>query len=199
MLSKIIDGVDSIPYKALLGINLAIGIFVLMAHGGSSVLSLSKDQDVSQLVLFTVPISVFIILTCIIGFFSEKQRLRILSMHSLILACGSILTFYYGLSLLLRGFPQGNFSWGVGLFTLFCVYPVYLIRRTILRGIISKSTIIKYLHVPIFVIAFCLDITVFIKAMTHFSHYHQELFQKFKVNEIRPNQWLNLTGKNIQF
>jgi hypothetical protein len=181
MLSKIIDGIDSIPHKALLGINLAIGFFVLMAHGGSLALSLSKDQEVSSLVLFTVPISLFIIATCTVGFFSDKQRLRILSIHSLILVCGSILVFYYGLSLLLKGFPEGNFSWGVGFFTFFCVYPVYLIRRTILGGIISKSNIIKYLHVPIFIIAFCLDITVLITAMEHFSHYQQELFQKFKV------------------
>ena len=182
MLSKIIDGIDSIPYKALLGINLAIGIFVLLAHGGSLTLSLSKNQEVSRLVLSTVPISLFLIVTCIIGFFSEKYRLRILSIHSIILACGSILTFYYGLSLLLKGFPKDNFTWGLGLFTLFCVYPVYLVRRTVLRALISQSNIIKYIHVPIFIIAFCVDIAVFMKAMAHFGHYHQELFQKFKVN-----------------
>jgi len=158
-----------------------MGIFVLLAHGGSIALSLSKDQEVSLLVLFTVPVSLFLILTCIIGFFSEKERLRILSIHSLILVCGSILTFYYGLSLLLKGFPKGNFSWSVGFFTLFCVYPVYLVRRTIFRNIISKSNIIKYLHVLIFIIAFCIDIKVFTKATTHFKNYHQEIIEKYKV------------------
>ena len=181
MISRIVEAIDNIPYKALLGVNLAIGIFVLLAHGGSLALSLSKNQAVPVLVLSTLPAALFLILTCIIGFLSEKQRLRILSIHAFILACGAILLLCYGLSLLLKGFPEGTFTWGLGLFTLFCAYPVYLIRRTVLRGFITKSMIIKYLCIPIFVIALCVDFAVFIKAATHFNNYQQELFQKFKV------------------
>lgn len=172
MLSKIVDDIDSIPFKALLCINLAMGAFVLLAHGGSLALSFLNGENISVLVMVTVPTSLFIILSCVIGFALENIRLKILSIHSIVLLAGAILTFYYGLSLLLKGFPKGNFSWGVGFFTFFCVYPVYFVRRTIFRNFISKSSIIKYFHIFIFIIAFSVDITVFVKGMIHFKIYH---------------------------
>ena len=181
MLPKPVDRIDNIPEKALLSINLAIGSFVLLAVGGSLAVATADNEEVSGLAITIATLALLVIMSCIAGLISDKKNMKILSVHSVILGIGSILIFYYGLSILLKGFPEGNFSWGLGLFTFLCAYPVYLVRRTLLKEAIGKSIIIKYVHLFIFVIAFCVDITVFWKGITHFESFHQKVIEKHRV------------------
>lgn len=181
MIAKIIGSLDQISEKALLGVNLFLAAFVLLAHGGYAALTLSEGGKIPFMIRISVPLSILFILSCIVGFILSKYRLRILSVQSLILFLGSLFTLYYGLSILVKGLPEGNFSWGLGLFTFFCVYPVYLIRRTFLAIYIKKSTVIKYVHVFVLIIALSIDIAVFAKAASHFENYHHDLLEKYRV------------------
>jgi len=182
MIANTINSLDQISEKALLGVNLFLAAFVLLAHGGYTVLTLSEGGEIPLMIMISVPLSILFIITCIVGFILSKYRFKILSVHSLILFLGSLFTLYYGLSILIRGLPEGNFSWGIGLFTFFCVYPVYLFRRTIVKGFISKSNVIKYAHVFVLIIAFSIDISVFIKAAAHFENYQREFNTDFRAS-----------------
>jgi hypothetical protein len=181
MIAKTIGSLDRISENALLGVNLFLAAFVLLAHGGYTALTLSEGGKIPFMIMISVPLSILFILTCIAGFILSKYRLKVLSVQALILFIGSLFTIYYGLSILVRGLPEGNFSWGLGLFTFFCVYPVYLIRRTIFKGLISRSNVIKYAHVFVLIIALSIDIAVFTKAAAHFENYQRELFEKHRV------------------
>ena len=47
--------------------------------------------------------------------------------------------------------------------TFFCVYPIYIIRRTWFAKQISGSWLVNYLHLITFVVVLLVDVGVFIK------------------------------------
>ena len=181
MIAKITDSLDQIPEKILLGIDFLMAAFVLLAHGGYTALTISKGGDIPLMNFVSIPLSTFLVITSIIGFTSQSSRKKILSIHALIFIIGASYTLYWGLSLLVKGFPKGNIAWGVGLYTFFCVYPVYLFRRTLLNAHISKSRIVKYAHVFTLIIALLIDISVFTKVSTHYENHRREVIEKYRV------------------
>ena len=93
----------------------------------------------------------------------RRSPSAILATHAIILCLGGAAAFTWSGSILVKGIPEGNFAWSPGLMTFFCVYPVYLIRRTVLRKKLPHSAMVKHLHVVVLVVALIVDVAVFVK------------------------------------
>jgi hypothetical protein len=170
MIDKIIHKIDQIPEGLLLAINICFAVFVILAHGGALAIAYYTDAEAFDKILplarVTLPLAFFILFSAIVAFSWKKSLQLILSCHAAILTVGAFAMLAWAASILIQGIPKGRFAWTPGFLTLFAVYPVYLLRRTLLKGMILKSKALNYLHVIVFVIALVLDIGVFFKLMS---------------------------------
>jgi hypothetical protein len=169
MLDKIIHKIDEIPDSVLLAINICFAGFVMLAHGGALAVAYFTDAEALDKVLplarVTLPLAFLIVVSAIVAFFCLKFRQVILSFHAAIMTVGACAMLAWAASILIKGIPEGRFAWSPGFLTFSAVYPVYLLRRTLLKYTISRSKVLNYLHVIVLVIALVLDMGVFIKLM----------------------------------
>jgi len=169
-LAKAVGAIDKVPIVALLLGNAAVAGFVVVAQGGALVVAYSaepdKVRDILPIALVSLPLSTIVILSSLAGLASTRWRRLILSGQALILGVGSLALFLWAFSVLIKGLPQSRFSWAPGLMTAFCVYPVYVLRRTVFEKHISTSWLVYYLHLIALMIVLPLDVGVFIRAIS---------------------------------
>lgn len=163
---------DAIPEYKLLIVDLCLAGFVGLAHGGSLAIALTNEpellNDVLPLARISLPLAAIVLISSIVGIIWNRQRSIILSIHAIILFAGGSAALLWSVSILIHGLPEGSFAWSPGMLTFLCVYPIYLLRRTLLRSFL-QSVLVKYIHVLILVIVLVVDVGVFFKALTRFS------------------------------
>ncbi len=169
MLGPIVEKLDKIPEVSLVIINCLMAAFVLLAHGGSLAIDISNGgvdlRNVWPIVFISLPLSIFVLFTSVIGFIKKNLLRRLLVFHSIILLIGALFCVAYAFELLLNGLPNDKqFVWSVGLLTFFCVYPVYISRRILLEKYCNKNAFVKYSHVLIFLFVLFWDISIYTKA-----------------------------------
>ncbi|NQT93806.1 MAG: hypothetical protein HQ559_13690 [Lentisphaerae bacterium] len=170
-----IQKLDAIPEQVPLIVNLCIAGFVGLAHGGALAIALTKEQDqlasVKPLASISLPLAGLIIITSIVALLARRSRRAILGTHAVILTLGAAAMLAWAASILIDGIPKvSSFSWSPGMMTFLCVYPVYLLRRTVLAGQLSRP-MVKYLHVGVLLVALFVDVGVFVKLMSRFSSF----------------------------
>ena len=167
MIAKIIQKLDQIPEYRLLLVNLSIAAFVGLAHGGGLAIALAKEPEhldwIVPLAMVSLPLACFVIISSVIVLLRRRSTSAILTIHAIILCLGGAAAFIWAGSILVKGIPEGNFAWSPGLMTFFCVYPVYLLRRTLLRKKLPHSAPVRYLHVVVLLLTIIVDVGVFVK------------------------------------
>ena len=170
ILARAVEAVDKVPVVGLLLINAALAGFVLLGHGGALAAAYfaqpDKVSEILPLALVSLPVSTIVILSSLAGLATARWRGVILSAQALILAVGSLALFGWALSVVFRGVPQGRFSWAPGLMTAFCVYPIYVLRRTVFERQISVFWWVYYLHLIALLIVLPVDTAVFIRVIS---------------------------------
>jgi hypothetical protein len=170
---KTLQKLDEIPEHVPLIVNLCLAGFVGLAHGGALALALTTEPDhlgeILPLARISLPLAAFVLLTSLLGFIWKKSRMPILASHAVVLCVGAGAMLFWATSILMSGIPEGNFSWSPGMMTFLCAYPVYLLRRTLLRKQLIRSTVVKYVHVFVLVVALVVDVGVFVKLISSFG------------------------------
>jgi len=188
-MSKMTAGIlklDEIPAHVLLMVNMAIAGFVGLAHGGALAATLIQEPEnlgeILPLAGVSLPIATVILISSIVVLISKKWLMPVLSIHSIMLCCGSVAAFVWISGILLNGIPEGNFGWSPGMMTFICVYPFYLLRITLLRKYMTRSVAVRYLHVLVFVIALAMDLGVFFNFKSSIKSRRESFFDSNHLN-----------------
>jgi len=120
-------------------INLVIGILVCLSHIPVVVLKLYGVSDFETvnlwLVVPMIPFDLILLVGAIAALLgSEDRKLKILTVHAVILLTFSILLLGMLLWFIVIGFPEGNFSWSAGLGAAFVGYAVHVAKRAFYNG-----------------------------------------------------------------
>ena len=178
MIKKLIDWLDRIPEIALLIVNICIAGFVGLSHGGALALAVvTKAEDLAQiqsLARVSLPLAGLVFVTSIVALVWRQSRTPIMATQAVILCVGAGSLLVWSTSILISGLPKGNFAWSPGLMALFCTYPVYLLRRTLLRKRLMTPAV-RYLHLLVFLLALVVDAGVFGRAL---SSFRQEIMRR---------------------
>ena len=123
----------------LLWINIALGTFVLLAHGGFILLvragKAPQYADDLGMAYVTSAIALLIVATAIAALFKAPLRMPILKVQSVILVIAAIAMILYGATVALAGIPPGkNFVWNPVLFAFVVAYPIFLVQRAFARA-----------------------------------------------------------------
>jgi hypothetical protein len=184
---KLLETLDRIPPFILLAANCAIALLIAVAHGAALLVShlqpSANGQFIQRVATISLPSAAFVLLSAAAVLFRRQLLLRVLALHAVILFVGAIALYVWAVSLLFYGVPRRNFTWGVGWLTAFCVYPTYLLRRTLLDRARSRHWWIMYAHVIILALVLPVDVGVFIRAVVTLNR--------------RPNQALQPTPSRL--
>lgn len=156
--------------RSMLVANLAIGLLVLIAHGGAYLLIKPSDALNLQSAVSWLPISIFaslgIIISSAFAIRVTSSATNILLVQCAVFSIGGLILGYWAISLLLQP-PNSDarFSWGVGIFTALMTYATYLFRQVYLQNLIERSSIVKNIHIIVGSMAFLVDIAVFMKVV----------------------------------
>ncbi|WP_456412679.1 hypothetical protein [Thiolapillus sp.] len=119
--------------RTILIINTAIFSFACLAHVPLAIMSFLEVEGFEgisktwSIVVATLDIA--LLLSSIIGLAREELQLKIIAVHSIVIALTAISIFIMVAKIAIFGIPKGNYSFGLGLTTALCAYSVYLGRR----------------------------------------------------------------------
>lgn len=195
-LAKIIKKIDQVPFIYLLIADLILALFVGLAHTGGLIIAIIQKSDMldfmKTVAAISLPIISLIILTSLIAFVFKKQRRNMLIFHGILLLGASLATICWAISLIIFGIPATNFSWSPGLMSLFCAYPFFLLRITLLSKLIEKKFWIQYLHIIVFGLCLVVDGGVLVRFVIDFPRIKKEIIRKGQQQHKILNQSGNL-------
>jgi hypothetical protein len=158
---------DSIPENVLLWINAGMACFVALAHGGALAITYAKPtsnaEDIRELALFSLPLAAVVIVTAAIALFRLRIRRQVLGIHGFIVAGSAAALLLWAFGILLKGIPEGNFSWSVGLLTAWVGYSVFVLCRFSLPLRLRTHTAILYAPLMALVVAAVVDVGVLVR------------------------------------
>lgn len=161
-MSDTIERLDQATPKTLLRINIALSLFVVLAHGLPLLLVKRSQLPTEFLIAYvTAPMALVAALSGIGARFNPSMEGVVLKAHTVFLALMGTYMLYCSLHTLIVGVPAGaHFSWNPFLFGLVLAYPVYLMRRFLVPPSLRQSTAVQYAHVGVFVGSFAISAAV---------------------------------------
>jgi hypothetical protein len=158
---------DAVSERKFLWVNVGLACFVALAHGGALAITYAKPtpdaEGIRQLASISLPIAALVIVTAAYALFSSSSRRAVLGLHGIVFAASAVGMLLWGLGLLLNGIPEGNFSWSVGLFSLWIAYSVFVLSRFTLPSHLRSHPVIFYAPMAALLGAAVIDIGVFIR------------------------------------
>ena len=119
--------------RTILIINTVIIVFASLAHVPVAIMSMMEVKGFeavdSSSALVLAAFDIFLLASCIAGFLKEGFRLKIITIHAVVIALMAISIISMVANVIFFGPPEGNYSFGLGLTTALCAYSVYLARR----------------------------------------------------------------------
>jgi hypothetical protein len=168
-LRTLLGKVDGIPEHAFLWVNVGLACFVALAHGGALAITYAKPtpeaEDIRQLAMFSLPIAAAVIVTAALALIQGGARRRVLAVHGYVLAGSAAAMLLWALDILLKGIPEGNFSWSPGLLSAWVCYSFFVLCRFSLPDGVRNHAAILYTPLVALVIALPIDVGVFIRLM----------------------------------
>jgi hypothetical protein len=176
-LRTILGKVGGIPEPIFLWVNVGLACFVALAHGGALAITYAKPtaeaEGIRQLAMFSLPIATVVIVTAVAALVRATLRRRVLGLHGFVLAGSAVAMLLWALGILLKGIPEGNFSWGVGLLSVWVCYSFLILCRFSVPSGLRDHPAIYYAPLVALGIAAPVDVGVFIRLMgivgTHFG------------------------------
>jgi len=167
VLRSLLAKADAWSPRVLLWINLALAGFVSVAHGGALLVARANSSadvpDIESLATVSLPLAALVFVSGVLGLAVQRLRHAILGLHGAVFLFAAIEQFVWGIELLVRGIPSGNFSWSVGLFTATVAYAVYLFSRYTVPAKLSAMPAIFYSPAFALVAAAVVDIGVIVR------------------------------------
>ena len=158
--------VDSVPERVLLWINTALACLIGLAHGGALAITYAKPtpgaEGIRQLPSVSLPVAALIALTAAVALVQSDLRRVALAAHGWALVAAAAGTLVWAISLLVRGFPEGNFSWSPGLMSVLVCYSVFVASRYGVPSQVRGRPAFFYAPVAALGIALPIDLGVFV-------------------------------------
>jgi hypothetical protein len=169
-LRALLGKADAIPEQALLWVNVALAGVVALSHGGALALTYSRPtpdaESIRQIAMFSLPIAAIVVVTAAIALFRADLRHRVLGIHGIVLAGSAMALLLWAGDILVRGIPEGGFSWGVGLLSAWVAYSFFILCRFSVPVALRSHPLIFYTPFFALVVALPIDVGVFIRLAT---------------------------------
>ena len=166
-LRALLNRLDGASERLLLWTNLGLAAFVVLSHGGALAITYAKatpEADaIRSIAALTLPIATLVILTAAAALIRADWRRLVLAIHGSALAVSAIALLLWAAGIVLRGIPQGNFSWGVGLMTAWVAYSFFVLSRYSLPSGLRNRAAFFYAPAAALVVALPVDIGVFVR------------------------------------
>lgn len=161
--------IDRIPPGALLGINIGLACFVVLAHGGALAVTYLKPtpeaDEIRQMAMVSLPLAALVIATAIAALIRANLRHATLAIHGLVLVTSAIYLLVFAVDVLINGVAKTNFSWMVGFLTLWVCYSFLVLTRFTLPGRVREWALVFYSPLIALVAVAVIDVGVFIQAL----------------------------------
>jgi hypothetical protein len=172
-LHKWLAKADAMSEKRLLGINLGLACFVVLAHGGALAITYAKPapeaEGIRQLATISLPIAALVIVSAAVSFIRIDLRRSVLSLHGIVFAGSAVVMILWALGILVNGIPKGNFSWSVGFLSFWVAYSVFVLCRFTLPSHLRSHPAVFYAPVTALLGAAVIDIGVFLRLASDFG------------------------------
>lgn len=167
------EQLTQLPEPLMLGINAAIGGFVLVAHGGALLLVLSgklptrsaSDAFVHNVIPFTLPVAFLVVASSVVGFLRTTLRKHVLLFQGVVLFLAGMALLGWAASLVLNGIPSGHFSWVPGVLTGWVAYSSFLVSRFSVRSAWQRYAVVRHLPIICMIVALSVDLGVMARFM----------------------------------
>ena len=169
----LLDKADGVPGKLILWINLALCAFVGVAHGGALAITYVKPtpdaQGIRQLAAISLPLVAVVSITAAVALLWPQLRRPTLKLHGAVLALGAVAAWFWALSLVIGGIPEGNFAWSPGLMSLLVAYGIYVFSRYSVPDGVRGHAAFFYAPLAALVVAVPIDLVVFVRLINEMS------------------------------
>lgn len=150
-MTGLVEKMDKWKYSTMLKINIGIAAFILIAHIGSALFTISESQEpkpnIFQFLHFDDYVAFFILISALLALLKSTASQVILRIHTILILILAIDWLFMGISFAIGEIPEGNFAWNPILFAFLCAYPVYLIRRVFLSHKLADSKVLYNSHI----------------------------------------------------
>lgn len=174
--TRVLASLDRIPEVVILGLNAAMGSFVFLAHGGALLLVLSGRvptspgyaEMVRNMVPITLPVSGLVVVGSAIGLVWKHARRVVFPLQATVLFISALAALGWASTIVVRGIPEGTFSWGLGLLTGWMAYSTLLFTRCALHKWKGRPLLV-YLPVMAGAVTLAVEIGVFLRLLRRMS------------------------------
>ena len=164
---------DAISERVLLWVNVGLAAFVGMAHGGALAITYLKPtpeaDQIRQLASISLPISALVIITAVVALIRVDYRRSTLAVHGVALALSSVALLVWALILLIRGLPEGNFTWTPGLMSIWVCYSAFVASRYSVPFAMRHRPALFYAPLGAIVVVIPIDVAIVIEVLGEIS------------------------------
>jgi hypothetical protein len=168
----LLDQLDKVPEPVLLVLNALMAGFVWLAHGGALLLTYLKKSPVPPdqvemirtMAAFTLPLAGVTALASGVALWRARVRPLCLACQAVVLLGSAAALLAWAVSVLVRGIPEGNFSWSPGLLTGWVTYSTFLfVRYGVPAG--WRTPRLRYLPFAVLALSLPVDVGVFFRLL----------------------------------
>lgn len=149
-----------------LWVNIALAVFILLAHGGGLAVSIAKPEqapkDIWAVAICSLPVALGVLISGVFALRRPGLAPRVLSLHGYVLGASAVVMLIWAVSVLLSGPGESRFVWTVGFLTGWVAYSMYVMLRFSPK---FKSAPRSAFYV-VTLLALCVDVGVFSRLMS---------------------------------
>jgi hypothetical protein len=167
---RILSRAYGMSEACVLWVNVVLALFVTLAHGGALIAAESRSSpelgDIRAVAMFSLPLCAVILISALAVLAYKPWARQVLALHAVIASLSAAGFFLWAITLLLRGFPEGNFVWTVGILSAWVGYATVLALRFLLARTSSALSAVYYVPALAFLVALAVDIGVLLRALS---------------------------------
>jgi hypothetical protein len=170
IVERLLNRAYAMSEARVLLINVALAVFVSMAHGGALVVAQSQASpqlgEIGALAKVSLPLCGVVIFSTLAILVRRSLLPRVLAVHAVVLAVSALWLFVDALDVLLFGVPDGDFVWSVGLFSAWIAYATVVVLRFL--GARAPATLDRVHFVPAYalLLAMVVDFGVLLRVLS---------------------------------
>jgi hypothetical protein len=167
LLRSLLEKADAIKPRVILWGNLGLAGLIALAHGGALLaVRAGPTPDaaaIQSLAAVSLPLAGLVALSSAAALIANRAQSIALGLQGVILAGAASVELAWGVSLLLRGVPAGNFSWSVGLFSASVCYAVFVLSRFGIPARLRATALAYFSPAMALAVAVPIDVGVFVR------------------------------------
>ena len=155
---------DTLDERAFVAVDLALGLFIGVAHGGALALALTglapPFVPFAPLLIGSLVLALLVIVSGGIALLAPAKRPPVLRAHAVALSVMATAVLIASAYWVVNGLPSGRFAWTPGILTGICVDPFFLLRRFVLSARSSGSPALADLPIWIGLLAIAAEVGI---------------------------------------